>query len=200
MGREKNYVTRTATADTPNRDVHDFYPTPAVAVRAILDAEPLTGDVWEPACGDGAISRELISRGHRVASTDLYDHGYGSHGVDFLTFQSDGRCCDNVVTNPPFNIAEAFVHKALSVARRKVLTLCRLSWLEGTGRYGSIYNGTTPLARIHVFSSRVHFLRSGDVNKSGGGGMVAFAWFVWEHGHSGPTELHHLPPFGKVAI
>ena len=57
--------------------------------------------------------------------------------------------------------------------------------------------GQTPLARMWVFSSRLLFLRSGDVNNAGGGGMVAYAWYVWDHDHTGPTELHHLPPFEK---
>lgn len=46
-------------------------------------------------------------------------------------------------------------------------------------------------------ASHLHFLRSGDVNNAGGGGMVAYAWYVWDHDHTGPTELHHLPPFEK---
>jgi hypothetical protein len=36
---------------------HDYYPTPPEAVRALLGVEQFEGTIWEPACGDGAISR-----------------------------------------------------------------------------------------------------------------------------------------------
>jgi hypothetical protein len=64
---------------------HDFYPTPPEAVRALLSVEQFDGTIWEPACGDGAISRELEAHGHNVVSTDLIDRGYGQSGSDFLS-------------------------------------------------------------------------------------------------------------------
>ena len=39
----------------------DFYPTPPEATRALLDVESFYDTVWEPACGDGAISKELVA-------------------------------------------------------------------------------------------------------------------------------------------
>ena len=41
------------------RPEDDFYPTPPNAVYALLGAERFCGVVWEPACGDGAISKIL---------------------------------------------------------------------------------------------------------------------------------------------
>jgi len=62
----------------PRRVSHDFYPTPPEAVRALLSVETFTGSVWEPACGDGAISKVLIEAGFEVVSTDLIDRGFGT--------------------------------------------------------------------------------------------------------------------------
>jgi hypothetical protein len=62
----------------PRRVPHDFYPTPPEAVRALLSVETFTGSVWEPACGDGAISKVLIEAGFEVVSTDLIDRGFGT--------------------------------------------------------------------------------------------------------------------------
>jgi hypothetical protein len=42
-----------------------------------MRSERFNGDIWEPACGDGAMSRELAAAGHTVISTDLVDRGYG---------------------------------------------------------------------------------------------------------------------------
>ena len=84
----------------------DYFPTPEWATHALIENERFEGEIWEPACGDGAMSRVLEQTGCPVFSTDLFDRGYGEAGVDFL--KAD-RVSDNIVTNPPYNSAEAFV-------------------------------------------------------------------------------------------
>jgi len=69
--------------DKANRERDDFYPTPPAGTRALLEVESFTGPIWEPACGDGAISKVLESAGHQVISTDLIDRGYGTGGGRF---------------------------------------------------------------------------------------------------------------------
>ena len=56
-GGFKPTVERFADLDGP-----DFFPTPAWATHALLENEPFEGEVWECACGDGAMSRVLESR------------------------------------------------------------------------------------------------------------------------------------------
>jgi hypothetical protein len=95
---------------------HDFYPTPASAVRAFLAAETFDGSVWEPAAGDGAIAKELVAHGYDVTATDLIDRGYGRGGIDFLeTIFPRGK---HIITNPPYGsgLADAFVTHALKLA------------------------------------------------------------------------------------
>jgi hypothetical protein len=192
--REKNYVTRAACDDPAERDPEDFYPTPEVATRALIRVERFPRTVWEPACGDGAISRVLEAAGHAVLSTDLYDRGYGTTGVDFLAVRDR---CENVITNPPFRHAEEFAAHARRLARRKVAMLLRLAWPEGVGRYERIYSKDPP-TRVFVFSQRIHFTRGG----SGGrrrifGGMVAFMWMVRDKADTtGRTDLRWIPPEG----
>jgi hypothetical protein len=36
----------------------DFYETPELAVEKLLEKEPFTGEVWDPASGGGVISAE----------------------------------------------------------------------------------------------------------------------------------------------
>lgn len=167
------------------REKDDFYPTPPEATRALLKAERFVGGIWECACGDGAMSRELVAAGYEVVSTDLVDRGFGVSPVDFL-METRARA-PNIVTNPPFKYAEAFADNALGLTTGKVALLARLAWLEGKRR--RIMFETTPLARVWVFSGRLTMVRGGDQSLAGGGSMVAFAWFVWEHGHSGPPTL-----------
>jgi hypothetical protein len=91
----------------------DFYPTPAWATHALCEHETFEGAIWEPCCGDGAMSRVLKARGYSVVSTDLHDRGYGLPDMDFL--KADVEDVPNIVTNPPFGIAEAVIDKALSL-------------------------------------------------------------------------------------
>ena len=62
----------------------DFYPTPPENVDCLSEHVVLHRLVWEPACGDGAISKRLGQLGHSVISTDLNDQGYGEPDKDFL--------------------------------------------------------------------------------------------------------------------
>src|SRR5690348_14245706 len=77
-GGYKPTLKRFADLDGP-----DFFPTPAWATHALLENERFEREVWECACGDGAMSRVLESRALPVISSDLYARGYGESGRDF---------------------------------------------------------------------------------------------------------------------
>jgi len=98
-----------STSRSVSRADHDFYPTPPEAVRALLSVESFDAPIWEPACGDGAIARELEAHGHEVHATDLIDRGYGAGDHDFLSPVTFTRVTlehphlKHVVTNPPYS-------------------------------------------------------------------------------------------------
>jgi hypothetical protein len=85
-----------ATRRFADLDGPDFYPTPRWATFALIENERFRGDIWECACGDGAMSEVLEEGGRRVESSDLYDRGFGEAGHDFLNTQ---RAAPNIVTN-----------------------------------------------------------------------------------------------------
>ena len=186
------------TPDAENREKDDFYPTWPAATRAILSRETFQGPIWEPACGEGDLSRELIAAGHEVISTDLIDRGYGEGGRDFM-MEWQPRA-PNIVTNPPFREAEAFIDRSLMLTHpkhfagdgqtHKVVMYLRLAFLEGITR-GRWFPGT-PLARVYVLSRRVPTQRGRLALESDSGGPIAFAWFVWEHGWAGDPQLKFL--------
>lgn len=169
------------------RQKDDFYPTPERATLALLKAETFTGPIWDPACGDGAISKLFEASGHAVISSDLVDRGYGESRVDFL-MEYTSRA-PNIVTNPPFKLAVPFVRHSLNLTTSKVAMLLKIAFLEGQER--AILFKESPLARVHVFSQRLAFVPGGTTGarKLDGGGMMAFAWFVWEHGYVGAPQL-----------
>jgi hypothetical protein len=157
----------------------DFYPTPPRGTHALCDVDGFPSAIWEPACGDGAMSKVLMERGYDVVSTDIEPRGYGTQ-LDFL--ETVELMAPSIVTNPPFTMAEEFAEHALSLGCKKLALLCKLAFLEGVSR--SAWLEKTPLAKVYVFKRRLKFTRNGDENIKGGG-MIAFAWFVWEKGYTG---------------
>jgi len=172
--------------DPENREPNDFYPTHPGATKALLSVEAFDGQIWEPACGEGDISRVLIDAGHDVISHELIDRGFGEVGRDFLLAKQS--VAPNVVTNPPFKLASEFVEQALALTTGKVAFFLRLAFLEGVERGGKFPR--QPLARVWVMSRRVPMWR-GEVRDEIGS-LMAMAWFVWEHGHQGPPSLGWL--------
>lgn len=169
----------------------DFFPTPSWATEALIDNEAFSGDTWECACGNGAMSEVLETVCPQTFSSDLYDRGYGEAGIDFL---SAGRRFDNIVTNPPYNAAEGFVKTGLQFANKKFALLLRLAFLEGANRQRTIFSNAPP-ARVWVFSERITFYPAGAEVK--GSGTTAYAWFVWDKDAGGSTELKWLKPIYK---
>jgi hypothetical protein len=170
----------------------DFFPTPAWATFALVENERFSGDVWECACGDGAMSRVLEQASQSVFSSDLYPRGYGFVGLDFL---NPARSANNIVTNPPYNCAEGFVASGVKHARRKFALLLRLAFLEGANRANTIF-GKYPPSRVWVFSERITFYPSGIDPK--GSGTTAYAWFVWDKDAPNGTELKWFRPGYKA--
>jgi hypothetical protein len=185
-GGFKPTMKRFADLDGP-----DFFPTPAWATYALIDNEKFNGDIWESACGNGAMSEVLAETDQEVVSTDLYNRGYGESGVDFL---QPNRRARNIVTNPPYNAAEGFVRSGLQAAEQKFALLLRLAFLEGAGRQRTIFTDAPP-SRVWVFSERITFYPNGAVQK--GSGTTAYAWFVWDRDASG-TELKWFKPGYKA--
>ena len=174
-----NTIVGSSHIDRPD---DDYYKTPEWAIKLLLQYKEFHGEIWEPACGDGAISKFLPGG---VISSDLYDRGFGVGGVDFL---NETRTVDHIVTNPPYKIAQEFVEHSLQCARGKVAMLLKLAFLEGQRR--KPFFEKTPLRTVYVFSKRVDFGRGNEPGK--GSGLLAYAWFVWEIGYCGKPTIAWL--------
>jgi hypothetical protein len=186
-GGFKPTMKRFADLDGP-----DFFPTPAWATHALANNETFVGEIWESACGNGAMSEVLESYSNPIVSSDLYDRGYGEAGIDFLKC---GRRATNIVTNPPYNCAEGFVRAGLEKADRKFALLLRLAFLEGANRQRTIFS-LRPPSRVWIFSERITFYPANAVQK--GSGTTAYAWFVWDKDSVGHSELKWFEPGYKA--
>lgn len=173
----------------PLRQRDDFYRTPACATEALLSVETFPPAIWECACGDGAISETLALHGHSVISTDLVDRNYGEPRIDFLMERR--LLAPSVVTNPPFKLADAFVLHALRLGAEKIAIFQKTTWIAGAARHAALWSKHPPV-RIWQFSRRLTLWRGDEVGRETGG-MIDFAWFVWERGNTSAPTLGWLP-------
>lgn len=171
------------------RQTEDYYATEPKAVEWLMQLENLNKHIWECACGEGHLAKPLIRGGYDVLSTDLIDRGYGTGGVDFLkqTEVFDG----DIITNPPYKYAKEFVEQALNLVNdgSKVCMFLKLTFLESKARK-ELFEKNPPKT-VWVSSSRLQCAKNGDFDTygKGVGTAVAYAWYVWEKGYAGPTEI-----------
>lgn len=151
----------------------------------MLELEKFSPKIWECACGGGHMAEILKAHGYDVLSTDLIDRGYGDI-EDFLTStrQFDG----DIITNPPYKYALEFCHKGLESVTdgHKVAMFLRLQFLESKHRKAFFMK--FPPKTVYVSASRLHCAINGNFEDMSGN-MVAYAWFIWQKGYKGTTEL-----------
>lgn len=175
------------------RSDDDWYVEPEWVSARLFEAEKFDGAVWDPACGSGRICESARAAGHAIHYSDIVDRGYrgGPRPVaplfvfDFL--EMDTRA-DNIVTNPPFDIAREFAEHACRLMLRKaaiVFPTARLNaarWLQDL-----------PLRRVWLLTPRPS-MPPGRVIQAGdkpGGGKMDFCWLIFGPG-SGAPEIRWL--------
>ena len=167
------------------RQAEDYYSTDPEAVKMLLEMETFNNNIWECACGEGHLSKQMEKMGYTVHSTDLIDRGYGNGGVDFLarTERFDG----DIITNPPYNKAYEFIEKSLELIPEgnRVAMFLKVQFLEGKKRKELF--AKYPPKIVYVSSSRILCAKNGDFDniRKSGGSAVAYCWFIWEKGFKG---------------
>jgi len=166
----------------------DFYPTEAWCTRALLkNFWWLTAPVWEPACGEGHISKVLSEAGRSVYSTDLHDRGYGTPGQDFLKQTATPDGFFHIFTNPPYSVAEEFIRHAIKLTEPRkgaVAMLLRNEYDCAAGRV-DLFRHPAFAAKL-VLTKRPRWIAG-----SKGSPRHNYAWYVWDwstHGHE-PTIM-----------
>lgn len=179
------------------RPVDDFYSTPPRATKLLLDFENFPAPIWEPACGVGAISKVLTDYGYRVHSSDLAQRGYGEGGIDFFGVLAMPNGCKSIVTNPPFSVrlrgkeyrVENWVQHGFSIGAEKIALFLKTTAVAGKQRSFIFEKYLTKLLQ---FRDRVSLTRN-DVEMENGG-MMDFAWFVFERTTQAPPTIAWIPP------
>lgn len=104
------------------RHDRDFYPTPPEVTQALLNFLniPKQSVIWECANGAGDMSDVIEKNGYSCIKTDIVD------GFDFLTTERTGA--DWIITNPPFNLSEQFIHRAIMLDKSFAFLLKSQYW------------------------------------------------------------------------
>ena len=179
------------------RESNDYYATSPIAIDMLLRKIQIPHYVYEPACGEGHLSKRLEELGHTVYSSDVCNRGYGDV-MDFLSVERVPSCLGNdfcILTNPPYKYASDFVTKALSLANdgQYVIMFLKTTFAEGKGRYEKIFS-VTPPKYVYQFVSRVLCAKNGYFERmiKGGGSAVSYSWWIWQKGYKGITILDWL--------
>lgn len=194
------------------REKNDYYATDPIASELLLKIEPQLNNIWEPSVGEGHLAEPLRKEGKLKIVSDLVDRGYYpedikyKYSIDFLEFKKPWK--GDIVTNPPYSVAQSFVEHSLSLIDDKhyVAMFLKLTFCEGKERRKFFEN--YPPIRIYVSSSRILCAMNGEfekpkkdkngnicVDKEGNTIMqkqssaACYAWFIWQKGYKGPTEL-----------
>ena len=169
------------------REINDYYATEPLAMELLLKEEEFDNNIWECAVGGGHLAEVLKNTGHNVRCSDIIDRGYPqTEIIDFLKVVPDSQNLWNgdIITNPPYSFAQAFVEKAMDLIQdgHKVAMFLKLTFLEGKSRKGMFKK--YPPKIIYVSSSRLKCCKNGDFENNFSS-AVAYGWFVWEKGFQG---------------
>jgi len=175
------------------REERDFYPTPPEPTRAILNAEagrlaefPL---IWEPACGDGAMAREMTAAGHAVIASDVVNRG--CPGMTLMDYFTCTRApAQAMLTNPPYDCVNFrdgkgrwITHAMDTLGLDYMALLLSWSW-PGAGGLSGVWSRWPP-ARVYLMRWKIDFTGAGAPPMLNG-------WFIWDRAHRGETVLRML--------
>lgn len=179
----------------PHNSLDDF-PTPPWATRALCErlfGQPVRGtSVREPAANRGHMVRPLSEYFGSVDASDIHDYGAGFPVRDYL-FGPLPSEVDWTITNPPFRLAEQFIHRAFETSRNGVAVIVRSAFLESVTRYHGLFR-VNPPSLILQFTERV-VMHKGKLSEKGST-ATAYCWLVWQMGETG-TRFDWLTPCRK---
>lgn len=187
------------------REAVDFYSTDPDCVKDLLELEQFGNKVLEPCCGNGNIAKVLTEAGYDVTATDLYDHGYGTAGVDCFGYADIDQ---DIISNPPYSLTTEFIEHMLNELKpgHKMALFLKLQALEGRARYQKIFS-QGKLRRVYVYVDRVACYKNDEryqknedgsliLDKDGNpkkvGSACAYMWAVWEADYRGFPEIRWI--------
>ena len=174
------------------RDEYDWYVEPKVCSQALFELESFNGTIWDPACGMGRIVDSAREAGYEAVGTDINPEARSDREPYCFLNDNVPVLKDNIVSNPPFGIAEEFVRKGIEIVNQsgKVAMILPIVWMAGFSKKRD-WLPNSPLKVVYPISPRPS-MPPAKVIMSGekpGNGTKDFAWFVWQNGFSGSPKI-----------
>ena len=173
------------------RELNDYYATHPSCTSDILREEKFHSEILEPFCGGGSMSEVIKHQGYNVTSYDIVDRGYGDVGDFFEEDFEKGKY--DIISNPPYqeDLCKV-VNRCLEICKNKVALLFPIRYLSGRERYNEIYKQHPPV-RVYAYQERICIAKNGQFDKyEKGQNLEIYAWYVWEKGYKGKTELRWI--------
>lgn len=191
------------------REALDYYATPPAEVTNILEKLQLNLHdciILEPCVGGGhmiegirkyCLDQDMIP--YKILASDVKERAslesysyletlYGEQ-ADFLADDYPYSKADYIIMNPPYSTIEPFVIRGLEIAKKGLLVLARLQFLEGKGRYDNILSKNPP-SDVYIYVDRIKCFKNGDFSQTESSAQ-AYAWFYWDKTHEGYTSQLH---------
>jgi hypothetical protein len=173
----------TRQVSLPGRDLYTTEPKDIERFLEAINRDRviINSPIWEPAAGRGDISKTLKKNNYIVCSTDIIPYEDSEIIIDEADFflckraSCQGKLCETIFTNPPFNVQEEFLLHALSMGI-DIIFFVRLSFLSSLRRR-KIYDRFNP-AYAYVYSGRAHCYKDGDISK--GQNMIDYCVIMWK--------------------
>lgn len=174
------------------REVNNFYATHPSTTRDILKVENFGKEILEPFCGTGTMAEVIKQSGRKVLAYDLIDRGYGDVG-DFFEVDFEKNKYD-IITNPPYyESLPKLIKRCIDIAKDKVAIIMPLRYLSGKNRFSDLYEHFPP-STVYVYQERIGVAKNADFDRynDAGANLEIYAWFIWQKGFKGKTELKWL--------
>lgn len=169
------------------------YVTPGWVTEALLPHLPdYIFRIWEPAAGQGAMVKTLLSRcpDVDVIGTDIRD-------IDSADFLADApwapiSCIDAIITNPPYELATEFCERALELMSRGVVAMLLRTDFDHAASRAHLFRDNPTFAKKVVLMKRiVWFVEANGRPKASP--SFNHAWYIWDHRHEGPPSIGYGP-------
>lgn len=198
----------------------DYYSTPIEEVTNILNILNIDFEnsiILEPSCGGGHMMQGILNylENKKITcglyGTDVMERDFsnekiklscsfgekydflGDNYLENLTFPKE---IDYIIMNPPYATLEPHIMRALGIAKKGVLVLCRLQVLEGQSRYNNIFSDITP-SDCYVYVDRITCYKNGDTTQKMAS-VQAYCWLWFDFTkETNTTQLHWIRKAGK---
>lgn len=195
----KNGMLNGYSKNHKERQAEDYYATPTIEVENILNTLNYNfsnKSILEPCVGGGHMMEGILHYAEDMNNieyfaSDFKDRGYNheninfKYNIDFLDDNYPFNKVDIIIMNPPYSTLEPFLIRALEIAQEKLIVLCRMQVIEGTGRYKNIFKDNPP-SYIYQYIERIQCWKNG--TPPTGSSSQGYCWLVWDK-----TERPHEP-------